>query len=139
LAKHLTPTDIQAIVDIIRNWSTGKLTWNGICDAAAPVIGSKTTRQTFVTHKPITEAYNAKKSGVKVHQPRTSMPGSLTMAAQRIARLQNENDELKATNAALLEQFVRWQYIAYKYGLKEHQLSEELPRIDRERTDGKTK
>lgn len=139
MAKHLTPTDIQAIVDIIRNWSTGKLTWNGICDAAAPVIGSKTTRQTFVTHKPITEAYSAKKNGVKVHKPRTSMPSSLTMAAQRIARLQNENDELKATNAELLEQFVRWQYNAYKYGVKEHQLFEGLPRIDRERTDGKTK
>ncbi len=139
MAKHLTPTDIQAIVDIIRNWSTGKLTWNGICNAAAPVIGSKTTRQTFVTYTPITEAYSAKKSGVKVHRSRVAMPGSLAMAAQRIARLQNENDELKATNAALLEQFVRWQYTSYKYGVKEHQLNEGLPGIDRERTDGEKK
>ena len=139
MAKHLTPTDIQAIVDIIRNWSTGKLTWKGICNAAAPVIGSKTTRQTFVTYKPITEAYSAKKSGAKDHRSRTSMPGSLTMAAQRIVRLQNENDELKATNAALLEQFVRWQYTSYKYGVKEYQLNEGLPGIDRERTDGEKK
>jgi len=34
----------------------------------------------------------------------------------------------------LLEQFVVWQYNAYKHGIKEHQLNAPLPRIDRERT-----
>ena len=74
--------------------------------------------------------------GLKIHGPRTAAPSSLKVAAARIAKQQSEIDGLKAKNSALLEQFVIWQYNTYKYGLKERQLNESLPRIDRERTDG---
>lgn len=53
----------------------------------------------------------AKKSGLKIHEPTVAAPSSLAVAAQRIASQQNVTDELKATNAALLEQFVLWQYM----------------------------
>lgn len=135
MAKHLNPADVDAIVDIIRGWPTEKLTWEGICEAAAKLIGKTPTRQTLNAHASIKDAYAAKKSGLKVHGPRTAMPSSLAVAAQRIARLQIENDELKLKNDALLEQFAKWQYNAYKHGLKEHQLNADLPRIDRERTE----
>lgn len=135
MAKHLRPTDINAIVEMIGGWATEKLTWEGICDASERIIGSKPTRQTLNAHATIKEAYNAKKSGLKVHGPRTAMPSSLAIAAQRIARLQSENDALRSRNDALLEQFVKWQYNAYKHGVKEHQLNADLPRIDRERTE----
>jgi hypothetical protein len=135
LAKHLKQADVDAIVDIIRGWPTEKLTWEGICEAAAKVINKTPTRQTLNAHAAIKDAYVAKKSGVKVHGPRTAMPSSLAVAAQRIARLQTENDELRMKNDAMLEQFVKWQYNAYKHGLKEQQLNADLPRIDRERTD----
>jgi hypothetical protein len=52
----------------------------------------------------------------------------------RISRLQSENETLKRQNSGLLEEFVVWQYNAYKYGMKEHQLNAPLPRIDREIT-----
>lgn len=136
MAKHLKQADVDAIVDIIRGWSTEKLTWEGICEAAAKIIGKTPTRQTLNAHASIKDAYVAKKSGLKVHSPRTAMPSSLAVAAQRIARLQTENDELRMKNDALLEQFVKWQYNAYKHGLKEQQLNADLPRIDRERTEG---
>lgn len=135
MAKHLKQADIEAIVDIIRGWPTDKLTWDGICDSAAKVIGKAPTRQTLNAHAAIKDAYAAMKSGLKVHGPRTAMPSSLAVAAQRIARLQTENDELRVRNDALLEQFVKWQYNAYKHGLKEPQFNAELPRIDRERTE----
>lgn len=135
MAKHLKQADIEAIVDIIRGWPTDKLTWDGVCDAAANLIGKPPTRQTLSAHAAIKDAYAAKKNGLKFHGPRTAMPSSLAVAAQRIARLHTENDELRAKNAALLEQFIKWQYNAYKHGLKEHQLNAELPRIDRERTE----
>ena len=63
------------------------------------------------------------------------LPSNLKAAADRIAKLQSEADLLKKKNSALLERFVVWQYNAYKYGMKEHQLNEPLPRIDRERTE----
>lgn len=135
MAKHLRPTDIDAIINIVNGWPSEKLTWQSICDAATKVIGSTPTRQTLNAHAPIKEAYEAKKNGLKVHGPRTAMPSSLAVAAQRIARLQTENDALRSKNDALLEQFVKWQYNAYKHGVKEHQLNAKLPRIDRERTE----
>jgi len=57
------------------------------------------------------------------------------MAGDRIAGLQSEIESLKRKNSGLLEQFVIWQYNAYKYGMKEHQLNGPLPRIDCERTE----
>lgn len=139
MAKHLKKSDIEAIVNFIRGWSTEKLTWDDICDEAAKIIGYAPTRQTLNAHSQIKDAYTAKKNGVKIHGSRTAMPSSLAAAAQRIARLQSVIDELTENNHALLEQLVKWQYNAYKHGLKEHQLNEDLPRIDRERTDGATR
>ena len=136
MAKHLRATDIDAIIDTINGWPTEKLTWQDVCEIASKVLGNEPTRQTLNAHAPIKEAYEAKKSGLKVRGPRTAMPSSLAVAAQRIARLQTENDALRFKNDALLEQFVKWQYNAYKYGVKEHQINEVLPRIDRERTEG---
>ena len=135
MAKHLTKMDVEAILNIIHAWKDGKLTWEGICEASAPVIGKTPTRQSLNANKFIKEAYSSKKSSLKLHEPVIPKPSSLTIAADRIARLQSEIEVLKRKNSALLEQFVIWQYNAHKYGIKEHQLNEPMPRIDRERTD----
>lgn len=136
MAKHLTKSDISAIINIIQGWDDNKLTWDDICDSASKIVGKKPTRQSLNSNVLIKEAYEVKKSGLKIHGPRTATPNSLRVAAARIAKQQSEIDGLKAKNSALLEQFVKWQYNTYKYGVKEHQLNESLPRIDRERTDG---
>lgn len=135
MAKHLTKTDVEAIIDTIHGWRDDKLTWEAICRTVVEVVGKKPTRQSLNTNKLIKEAYEVKKSGLKINGPRTSTPSSLKVAAARILKQQCEIDTLKAKCSALLEQFVKWQYNAYKYGLKEHQLNDPLPRIDRERTD----
>jgi len=135
LAKHLTKNDVGAIINIINAWRDEKLTWEAICEAAAEVVGKRPTRQSLNSNTQIKEAYKTKKKGLIVHGPRTAMPSSLAIAAARIAKQQGEIDNLKAKSAALMEQFVVWQYNAYKYGIKEHQLNEPLPRIDRERTE----
>lgn len=136
MAKHLTKSDISAIIYIIQGWDDSKLTWEDICDSASKIVGKKPTRQSLNSNTVIKEAYEIKKSGLKIHGPRTATPSSLKVASVRIAKQQSEIDGLKAKNSALLEQFVKWQYNTYKYGIKEHQLNESLPRIDRERTDG---
>lgn len=135
LAKHLTKSDISAIINIIQGWDEGKLTWDDICESASKIVGKKPTRQSLNSNCLIKEAYEVKKSGLKIHGPRTATPSSLKVASARISKQQSEIDGLKAKNSALLEQFVKWQYNSYKYGLKEHQLNESLPRIDRERTE----
>ena len=135
MAKHLTIRDVEAILNIIHAHDNDKLTWEGICEAAEAVVGKKPTRQSLSANESIKDAYKAKKASLKLKTPSKPKPSSLTAAADRIARLQSENETLKRKNDALLEQFVIWQYNAYKYGVKEHQLNQPLPRIDRERTE----
>lgn len=135
MAKHLTNRDVEAILNIIYGHDNEKLTWEGICEAAEAVVGKKPTRQSLSANESIKEAYRAKKASLKLKAPSKPKPSSLSAAADRIAKLQSENEILKRKNDALLEQFVVWQYNAYKYGMKEHQLNECLPRIDRERTE----
>lgn len=57
------------------------------------------------------------------------------IAKQRIKRLENENDRLKAENASLLERFLKWQYNAYKHGVSKEKLDAELPAIDRDSSE----
>ena len=135
MAKHLTKRDVEAILNIIHGHDNDKLTWEGICEASEEVVGKKPTRQSLYANETIRDAYKAKKSSLKVKGLTKPKPSSLNAAADRIARLQSEVDTLKMKNDALLEQFVVWQYNSYKYGVKEHQLNEPLPRIDRERTE----
>jgi hypothetical protein len=123
---------------MIRGWEGGKLTWGMLCNAVAPLTNSATTRQTLSSHLEIKTAYDAKKKGLKIHGARAPLPSSRAVAGQRIEHLLSTVDELKAVNARLLEDRLRWQYNAYKHGMTEQELEEELPRIDRERTDGKT-
>jgi hypothetical protein len=126
--------DIEAILSIIHGNQSNKITWEGVCEAAENVIGKKPTRQSLYSHESIKEAFKSKKSTLKTKGLSNPRPSNLNAAADRIARLQSENEGLKKKNEALLEQFVVWQYNSYKYGMKEHQLNEPLPRIDRERT-----
>jgi hypothetical protein len=135
LAKHLTNRDVEAILNIIYGHDNEKLTWEGVCVAAEAVVGKKPTRQSLSANESIKDAYKAKKASLKLSAPSKPKPSSLSAAADRIAKLQSENETLKRKNDLLLERFVMWQYNAYKHGLKEHQLNEPLPRIDRERTD----
>lgn len=133
--KRLREQDIAAIVDLIRGWKKDKITWEMICTASGKILTGIPTRQALQAHKPIKEAYLAKRDNLKVRDENLSHPSSLSIAAQRINRQQSIIDELTRRNHALLEQFVRWQYNAYKHGLKEHQLNEPLVPVERDRTE----
>jgi hypothetical protein len=137
MAKHLTDGDVKNIANLIRDWSDGKLTWNNLRKKCQEVFGVGATRQTLFAHKRIRDAFATRKKHIKRGGIRTPVPSSLSFAARRIAIQEALIEELKEKNDRLLEQFVRWQYNAYKYGVSIEELNEGLPRIDRERTDGK--
>jgi len=135
LAKHLSKRDIEAIVNIIRGWQEQKLTWPAICDRSEALIGKKPTRQSLNAHEPIVAAYKAKKKSLLEGVPVRPRPASLQAAAARIANLEAQLEEMREVNRRYKEQFTIWQYNAYKHGMKEHQLNQPLPKIDRERSD----
>lgn len=134
MAKHITDKDIEHIVEILDGWQD-KLTWEALCNACLPIIGTEPTRQTLLKFSRITTAYNACKKRIKEGLPKTSLPPSMRVAVERINRLEKENERLKRENAELLQQFVVWQYNAYAHGLSDNILSKPLPSIDRGQTD----
>jgi hypothetical protein len=135
MARHLSSKDIAAVVDILRGWTRDRLTWELLCDEVALVLQSRPARQTLYARTEIRSAYVARKKGLKDDKSSLPQPSSLTVAALRISRLEAENAELRNINSSLLEQFVVWQYNAYKFGVSDVQLNEELPTIDRERSE----
>ena len=134
MAKHLTDKNIEKIVALFDGW-TDKLTWEALCDACLPVIGVKPTRQTLMKFVRIKEAFDDCKKRLKEHAPGIAIPPTLKLAAERIARLEMENERLKRESATLLQQFIVWQYNAHIHGISDRELNKTLPTIDRGRTD----
>lgn len=134
MAKHLTSNDIKTVVTMIDNWE-GKLTWDALCDAAVPLIRTRPTRQTLSSHSEIKDAFGHKKTQFKTGFASSKKPASLSIAEQRISRLENENHRLKAENTELLLRFIKWQYNAYKHGISKDKLDATLPTIDRDSSE----
>lgn len=137
MAKHLTLKNIDAFVALIDAWE-GKLTWEALCEEGGKLIGSRPTRQTLNAHERIKNAYLGRKAHLKAGYTPSRRPASLSIAEQRIHRLEGENNRLREENERLLEQFVRWQYNAYKHGMSKDKLNAPLPQIDRDSSE-KTK
>lgn len=136
MAKHLTLKDISTIINLIDS-AQEKLTWDGLCDSAEPLIGTRPTRQTLNAHERIKTAFSLKKEQLKGGFQTSKRPASLAIAEQRIKRLESENDRLKRENGLLLQRFVTWQYNAYKHGMTPAKLDAPLPAIDRDSSEKK--
>lgn len=134
MAKHLTDTDIQAILSTINSWKDAPLTWDAICDAVEPHVGKRPTRQSLSSNALIKLAYLSQKKSLGKELIKPPSPSSMSVALARLEKLDKENKLLAARNQQLLEQFIVWQYNATQFGMTSHQLSAPLPRIDRERS-----
>ncbi|MBM1205901.1 hypothetical protein [Pseudomonas fragi] len=134
MAKHLTGKDIVVLVNLIDAWE-GKLGWDALCDAVGPLIGGRPTRQTLSSHHQVKFAFRYKKEQIKSGVITTQRPASLSIATQRIKRLESENERLKFENGRLLEQFIKWQYNAYRHGVGRVKLDAALPTIDRDSSE----
>jgi hypothetical protein len=97
--------------------------------------GKRPSRQSLCKHTLVSSAYHTSKSKDRQIEKPLPKPASLTIAAQRIRRLESELADVKRRNSLLYEMYMTIQYNAYKHGLKETQVLEPLPPIDRERTD----
>ena len=134
MAKHLSDRDVERVVEILDGWRD-KLTWEALCEAFAPVIGTKPVRQTLAKFVRIEHAFEACKMRLKNETPEEKSPPSMRIAVERITRLENENSRLKRENRELLQQFVVWQYNAHIHGLSDVELNRAMPGIDRGQTD----
>jgi hypothetical protein len=131
MAKHLTDRDIEKVVGLLIGWK-GALSWEALASACERHIGRVPSRQTLARSSRIELAFKTAKDRLKfVPDPSgTSPPTSIVLVQQRVARLEAEITQLKAENRALLEQFVTWQYNAYRMGVSRDELNKALPGID---------
>lgn len=137
MAKHLSTKDLDLIVGLIDGWE-GKLGWEALCDAVEPLIGTRPTRQTLNSHERIKNAFKHQKKRLKSGFVSTKRPASLSIAEQRIRRLEAENSRLQRENNQLLERFMCWQYNAHKFNVSAEKLDAPLPFVDRDSSEAKS-
>lgn len=129
MAKHITNYQIKSVMDVINRWSEKeKLTWDALCDKLLSVIGKRPTRQSLSSYSLIAECFNNKKEKIKQGEEKIIKPSSMKVAAQRIKRLEAENQSLAVINAKFLEQFIRWQYNAFLKNITPEELDSPLPK-----------
>ena len=133
MAQHLTDQDIENIVEILDYWSPNdKLTWDRLCNAIEQQLEliPAPTRQTLQKYARIKYAFDLVKKSptarLRMSRAKEKVPASLKIAQVRIDALESKTQRLEKENSMLLEQFVVWQYNAYKYGISIEKLNEPL-------------
>lgn len=133
-SKNLSDGAIEQIVRILDAWSEAPLSWNALMDAVALRLHCRYTRQALHKHERIRAAFALRKGALRgvqtLHRRGVASPGM----AERVSRLEAENQRLEAENQRLLEQFVTWAYNAHSRGLTQDFLSQPLPRVNRGQT-----
>lgn len=131
MPRAITEKDVRSLVEMIRNWPKGEpFKWESICSGARSIVGYEPTRQALHKKPALLNAYAVKKKQLraevdklrKVTRPRTTLEGM-----ERIAKLQEENDQLRAEVQRMAELANRFIYNASVHGLKRDQLMKPLP------------
>lgn len=132
MAKHLTQNDIDLVVSLIDGWQS-KLTWQGIVDKYVELTGRTTTRQTLEKKEEINTAYNNRRWGPPKKPSRrvVSLPAAQEIIDTQDITLSRHEMQISRFKA----QFARWIYNASKKGISVDNLNQNLPTIDRGRTD----
>jgi hypothetical protein len=136
MAKQLSQSNIDLIIGLLDGWSTN-LTWETLIDAIESRLHVRYSRQALDRHDRIKLAYTLRKEKLRNSPVKDSDVKSVELRAalDRLQRLENENERLKAENNALLEQFALWAYNARTKGLDKNALNRPLPFVDRGRNE----
>lgn len=135
MSKKLTKKEKTMILDTIWGWDDLSITWEHLCDECSTFLKSRPSRQTLSYHKDISDAFKSKKKGIASDMNRFKKPSSLGNASKIIFNLESRIKSLEEENNNLKQKFILWQFNAYRYDIKEHQLEEPFPKIDRGRHD----
>ncbi|XGA78620.1 hypothetical protein OR573_08760 [Halomonas sp. CH40] len=136
MPKAITDSQLNKMAKMIRDWPEKEaFNWNNICTASKSILGYTPTRQALSGKLMLKNAYQIKKKQrrdaiAKVEGiPR---PQSMPAAMDKITRLQQENDTLKAELSKMAEVAQRFIYNASIAGLSQQRLMEPLPKARRD-------
>jgi hypothetical protein len=132
-SRNLDDAAISEIVGIV-DGCTGPLTWQLLIEAINDRTRVRYTRQALNNHERIKLAFCVRRKTLKATRGLlrvdTATPEHAALR-QINARRDAEIERLKAENARLLEQFVRWSYNANNRGVREEVLNRPLPAVNR--------
>jgi hypothetical protein len=133
-SRNLDDAAISEIVGIV-DGCTGPLSWKRLIEAIEELTRVRYTRQALNNHARIKLAFSVRRESLKATggpmRVKTANP-ELAALRQINARREAEIERLKAENARLLEQFVRWSYNANNRGVGEEVLNRPLPAVNRD-------
>ena len=124
--KHLTKKDEARIIKIIEEWSEPKLTWPLLVEACKAKLGISRARQSLMKIPVIDMAMKDRKAALKAPTEKAGWIKDIHKANERIEKLTEANQKLKAVNNALLERFKIWQANADMHGISQRMLDQPL-------------
>lgn len=131
MPRAITEKDVRLMVEMIRAWPKSEpFKWESICKGAASILDYEPSRQALHKKPALVNAYEVKKNYFrseadklsKITRPRTTLD-----AMTRIAKLQEENDQLKAEVQNMAEIANRFIYNATLWGMSRDKLMKPLP------------
>lgn len=131
--KHLTKKDEARIIKVIEDWSEPKLTWPLLVEACKTKLGISRARQSLMKIPAIDMAMKDRKAALKAPTEKAGWIKDIQKANERIEKLTEANQQLKAVNQKLLERFKIWQANADMYGVSQKQLDHPLVQFRKSR------
>jgi len=136
MPKAITQSQLNKIARMIREWpEQDAFNWENICEGSKPILGFKPTRQALSAKPVLKNAYSVKKAQLKQAINKfkdVPRPQSILDAMNKIARLRQENDALRAELNKMAEVAQRFIYNASIAGLSNERLMAPLPKTRRE-------
>ena len=123
---QLTKKDEARIIKIIEGRSEPKLTWPLLVEACKTRLGISRARQSLMKIPAIDMAMKDRKAALKAPTEKAGWIKDINAANERIEKLAEANQKLKAVNQKLLERFKVWQMNADMHGVTQRMLDQPL-------------
>lgn len=123
---HLTKNDESSIIKIIEEWPTPKLTWPLLVNACKTKLNISRARQSLMKIPSIDMAMKSRKTALKAPTEKPGWIKDIHQANERIEKLTEANQQLKAVNQQLIARFLTWQANADMHGVSQEMLERPL-------------
>jgi hypothetical protein len=123
---HLTKKDEARIVKLIQEWSEPKLTWPLLVEACKTKLSINRARQSLMKLSAVDMAMKDRKAALKAPTEKPGWVKDIHLANERIEKLTEANQQLKAVNQQLLARFLTWQANADMHGVSQSMLDRPL-------------
>ena len=131
MRQHLTPKDEARIIKLIEEWPEPKLTWPLLVEACKTRLNIPRVRQSLMALPAVKMAMESRKVALKAPTEKAGWVKDLQQANERIEKLTEANQQLRAVNQQLLARFLTWQANADMHGVTQAMLDRPLIQLKR--------